>query len=107
MTLDKPTTKLPLTVDTVKNLISTRKDAAIRALKLIYEKQTSSEQDAQSTIDNNGIGFNGVDAEILTSIYQFYQKNGYISPKQLAICYKKLPKYAKQIVKITEEIQSN
>lgn len=84
--------------DDIKNLIATKEQAVYRALLLIYSKQTASEQAIDATTDNNGVGFSGLDAEILSSFAKFYKRTGFLSEKQIAIARKKLPKYWKQIL---------
>jgi hypothetical protein len=76
------------------------KDAqwASRAITLLYSFQTETEQEAQATAIRNGCGFNGTDAFILSSFAEQIAKGRTLSPKQLAIAYKKLPKYAGQVV---------
>lgn len=71
---------------------------ASKAITLLYGFQTSSEQEAQATAERNGAGFNGTDAFILSSFAEQIAKGRTLSPKQLAIAFKKLPKYAGQVV---------
>ena len=47
---------------------------------------------------NNGIGFVHVDSENLTSFAKQFEERGSLSEKQLAILYKKMPKYADQLI---------
>lgn len=82
----------------IKNLIATRDDAVIRGLICIYRFQTNSEQVTGYTSENNGVGFSGADSEILTSFVRFYNKNKYLSPKQLVIARKKMLKYSRQLM---------
>lgn len=72
----------------------------MRGLLAIYAHQTPEEQTYGATVEDNGYGFNGVDAEILTSIAQFYIARKFITPGQLAIVRKKMVKYASQLAKI-------
>jgi hypothetical protein len=76
------------------------KDAqwASRAITLLYSFQTVTEQEAQATAERNGAGFNGTDAFILSSFAEQLAKGRTLSPKQLAIAFRKLPKYAGQVV---------
>lgn len=64
----------------------------------LWQRQTSDEQAAQTTGYDNGIGFNGTDAMILSSFAEQINKGRTLSPKQLTIAFKKLPKYSKQII---------
>jgi len=71
---------------------------ALRALLRIYQNQTADEQCREATIERNGIGFSGPDAEILTSFARQYQQRGWLSDKQMAILRRRIPAYARQIV---------
>lgn len=75
-----------------------------RALVVITEKnQTTAEQVSESTISANGIGWNGADAKILTSFARSVKKGWMLSPKQLAVAQRRLPKYAKQVLALINE----
>jgi hypothetical protein len=82
----------------VKNQLSTNPAWAQRAIVKLWERQTADEQAAQNTGHNNGVGFNGTDAFILSSFAEQINKGRTLSPKQLAIAFRKLPKYSKQII---------
>jgi len=82
----------------VKNQLSTNPAWAQRAIVKLWERQTADEQNAKTTGHNNGIGFNGTDAFILSSFAEQISKGRTLSVKQLAIAYRKLPKYSKQII---------
>ena len=73
---------------------------AKRALIAIYNNQTAEEQSAGETKEDNGIGFTGVDAGILTSFAEFYLANKFLSPKQMTILKNKIGKYSGQLIKI-------
>lgn len=74
----------------------------IRGLLAIFQFQTESEKSIEATTDHNDVGFNGVDGRILTSFAKFYQKRGFLSPKQLHLTRKKMLKYCGQLQKIAE-----
>ena len=79
---------------------------AIRGLLRIYEDQTAEEQNAGHTHVHNGVGFSGVDGEILSSFASQIKKGRNMSPKQMVLIHKKMPKYAMQLEaasKITEK----
>lgn len=82
----------------LKYKLSTDKRWCLRALQRIFENQTYDQQIQNITKQFNKIGFNSNDAKIMSSIYQFYVQNDYLSMKQLNICYRIMPKYAKQII---------
>ena len=85
----------------LKYKLSTDKRWCLRALEVIFDKQTEEEKRDNVTKSFNRMGFTSFDAEILTNICLFYLKNGFISNKQLAICLKVMPKYAKQLLNYT------
>ena len=77
----------------LKEKLSTDEAWAIRALVKIYAYQTENEKEYLETNEENGVGFSGADAEILTSFAEQYRRKGYLSPKQMEIVYKKMKKY--------------
>ena len=95
--VQKITSKTQL-VNILKAQLATRPKQAIKGLMRIYANQTESEQSSGEVIVNNGIGFVGVDSEILTSFAKQYERKGSLSEKQMTILYKKMPKYAGQLI---------
>lgn len=95
--VQKITSKAQL-VSMLKTQLATRPQQAIKGLMRIYANQTESEQSSGIVISNNGIGFVHVDSEILTSFAKQFEERGILSEKQLAILYKKMPKYAGQLI---------
>lgn len=91
------------TVSFVKKQLATNKLWAVKALVRIYqENQTADEQAAKVTSHNNGIGFSGCDAEFLSSLAEQYLKRGSLSDKQMVFVFKKMPKYAAQVIKMSD-----
>lgn len=88
------------TEEKIVQLINNNDKMVIRSLLKLYEFQTADEQAYGEASYNNGVGFNGADAPILTSFVDFYKQTGFLSKKQIAIARKKLIKYRKQLVKI-------
>lgn len=87
----------------VKNQLATNKLWATKALVRIYqENQTADEQAAKVTSHDNGIGFSGCDAEFLSSLAEQYLRRGNLSDKQMVFVYKKMPKYAGQVIKMSD-----
>ncbi len=89
----------------------------LRAMHTIYQRQTADEQNTEQTRYTNGIGFTGVDAELLTSFTKRMIERGYLklltekkavnirtffSQKQEYYIRRKVPKYSRQLVKITK-----
>lgn len=88
------------TEEEIKNLIQTNDKVLYAAFKKLYACQTDDEQNVGETHHVNGVGFNGVDAPILSSMAEFLIKTGFLTPKQKVIVRKKLVKYNKQLTKL-------
>lgn len=82
----------------VQALIEANDRAAVRALLVVYGNQTASEKSSHTAAEHNGVGFSQMDAEILTSFAQFYQRAGFLSAKQMTILKKKIVRYWKQVL---------
>lgn len=89
----------------IKEKVGSQAQWATRALVRIFEHQTSSEQAAGHTHELNGVGFSGCDSEILTSLASQFLKRGTLSAKQMAIVFKKMPKYARQLERLTQVVE--
>ena len=74
----------------------------LKGLKRIYEYQTAEEQSRGDTCMYNGVGFTGVDGEILSSFAEQVNRGRTLSHKQLGILFKKMPKYARQLMNIAD-----
>lgn len=85
--------------EAIKNQITNNDNQAIKVMLRVYEYQTDIEKECAEVSDNNGVGFAGTDAYILTSFCEQYLKKGRLSEKQVAIIKKKIGKYAGQILK--------
>ncbi len=70
---------------------------ATKGVIRIFENQTADEQNVEETREHNGIGFTGADANILSSFAKQILNGRYMSNKQLALLFKKMPKYAGQL----------
>ena len=68
----------------IVNLLANSDKAVARALIVLNERQTSYEQNAKGTRDHNGRGFKPCHAFMGTSMAEFYQRNNYLSAKQIA-----------------------
>ena len=75
---------------------------ALKALVVVYGNQTADEQASQSTHNLNGEGFTGVDGEILSSFAEQYKRWNRLSQKQMTLLLKKMPKYWKQIIAVSD-----
>ena len=73
------------------------KDALKRAAKMIWQRQTLSEQESITTIDDNGVGYNGYDADFASRIVNW---KGTLTDKMAFAARKMLRKYARQLAGI-------
>ena len=87
------------TKDSIKDLLKHNDKALIRAILVIYSYQTDNEKAWGETKYDNGMGFNGLDANLLSSFAQQYEQRHFLTDKQLFIARKKMPKYAGQLLK--------
>lgn len=76
---------------------------ALRGLTRIYQFQTDQEKRINETVVENGVGFSGVDANILSSFALQLEMGRRLSKKQMEIVFKKMPKYAGQLFEISRE----
>lgn len=82
----------------VKDRLSNDPKWALKALVRIYrEGQTEEEKSSNVTIELNGIGFSGCDAEILSSIAVQYLRHRMLSAKQIDLVMNKIKKYSRQV----------
>ena len=88
-------------VQFIRDKLANDKQWALRGLLKIYSLQTDSEQMAGVTCHQNGVGFTGSDAELLTSFAQQYERRSDLSDKQMTWVFKKMPKYAGQLERIS------
>lgn len=71
-----------------------------RAVVSIFNLQTESEKASDSTAEDNGVGFSGCDAELMSSFAKQLVQRGSLSPKQMVWARKKMLKYAGQLARI-------
>jgi len=88
------------TAKEIKALLAESDKAVARAILAIYNRQTEDEQTIKETTDHNGVGYNGVDANFMSSLAQFYQTKGFLSSGQLKYGRKAIMKYAGQLTEI-------
>lgn len=72
------------TKESIVKLLKTNDKAVARALVVLTARQTSDEQLQENTKYLNGRGFRPCHARMGTSMANFYSRNGYLSPKQIA-----------------------
>jgi hypothetical protein len=89
-------------IEQLRQRLASKDRWALRALMRIYQNQTADEQNSETTIERNGIGFTGPYAEILSSFARQYQRRGSLSERQMIILRRRIPAYARQIVQCTD-----
>ena len=87
------------TLTALQNKLRTDVRWAQRGLLAIYKNQTADEQRAANVTHHNGMGFRCMDSIILTSFANQLQQRGSLSPKQMNVVFKLMPKYARQLMK--------
>lgn len=88
-------------IATLKVKLSTDARWAIRALVRIAKEQTQDELVKEQTRDHNHVGFRPCDAFILTRMAEAYTQYRRLTPKQEALVMRKVPVYARQLVRLT------
>lgn len=73
-----------LTGTDIVKLLETNDKAIARALVVLKNRQTADEVAHQDSKHLNNRGFRPCHARMGTSMAEFYEKNGYLSPKQIA-----------------------
>lgn len=89
-----------ITPESIKAKLSTNDAWLWKSILAIYNLQTSEEQNARQTHESNGVGFTGVDAEILSSFAQQLNAKAFLTPKQTRIAREKMVKYSRQLFNI-------
>jgi hypothetical protein len=89
-------------IECLRQRLATDPRWALRALIRIYQNQTADEQSKDATIERNGIGFSGPDAEILSSFSRQYLRRRSLSPRQMNLLQRKIPSYARQILQCSD-----
>lgn len=76
-----------------------------RMLQAMYERQTMDEQASGFTKHWNNVGFNGVDAPLLSEVAERSKQYKNLTVKQAFMVAKRLKKYAGQLAGIAAEKQ--
>jgi len=83
------------------HMIQTNTQWLRRAVVAIFNHQTTDEQVAGQTKHRNGVGFNGLDAEIMTNIAQRIIANRRsLTEREVTAARKTMRKYVRQLVRI-------
>lgn len=94
------TTNKVWTRDEIATKLTTDVKWLVRGIVAIYEKQTSDEQNSETTKHHNAVGFNGRDAKFGSSLAQQLQNGRHLSYRQIDAAQRMMVKYAGQLAKI-------
>lgn len=72
-----------MTKNDIIKLLATNDKAIARALVVLTERQTADEQASENTKYLNGQGFRPCHARMGTSMAKFYERNNYLTPRQI------------------------
>lgn len=97
---EAPKAKRIWTEEEIRELVQTNDKVLYGALRKLYAEQTVDEKADGDTKYHNGVGFNGVDAKIMSSFAEFLKRTGFLTEKQKAVARKKLVKYNKQLTRL-------
>ena len=86
-------------VEFLRKMLTTDQRWATAALLRIYDNQTADEQRSECTNHENGVGFTGGDARLLTRFAEWYKGHGWLSQKQMKWVFSKMGKYAGQLMR--------
>ena len=84
----------------VKHKLATDEGWAQRALLVIYSRQEMSERVSKTTTMDNGRGFTGFDAPFLRGLAAQLKEKHWLSAKQMAKLYNRMPHYWEQIIEV-------
>ena len=86
-------------VASLRSQLSVNPDQALKALVILFNRQTADEQAEEHTRPMNFVGFNHNDAKVLTSIAKQYINGHTLSERQMEVIMRLVPKYAGQLVR--------
>lgn len=90
--------------DAIQALIRNNDAAVARAIRQLYARQTTGEQQTATTSVANSRGFNANDARFLTGVAQKLDHYAdRMTPRQLEVARRMLPKYWRQLLEVIEE----
>ena len=97
------TTTTVWTQERIRELLELSDKMVVRSIVQIFNRQTEDEKRTDNTSHSNGIGFNGVDAPLLSSFAKQILKGYTLSSKQMTYARKKIMKYSKQLTRIANK----
>lgn len=88
------------TKELVREFLNVSDAWVVKGVSTIYRFQTEAEKASETTTDDNGVGFNGLDAELLSSFAKGIEQYGSLTDGQMVWARKKMLKYSGQLAKI-------
>lgn len=89
--------------ENLQELLRTNDQAVLRAIWVIYARQTVEEQIYGVSTEENGRGFTKIDAQFFTELVVQMQAGRELSPRQMAIARNKIIKYWRQLMIVSKE----
>ena len=86
----------------LKKQLATNEAWTKKAVLVVMKNQTNDELQTESTLHNNGMGFTKGDGYKLCAIAKFLQERGFLTAKQLSYAQKRIVKYWRQILAVTD-----
>lgn len=90
-------------ISTIKTKLATDQAWVEKAILKLFENQTEDEQRSEETKHKNGIGFSGCDGRIFSYYARYLSQGRHLSGKHLEKAFKRVPKYAGQILQMIEQ----
>lgn len=89
----------------IAQLLQSNKRMVEKSIVKLYELQTEDEKVTHSSNHNNGLGFNGVDSNIMSNFAEWLLSGKHLSKKQFQIAQRKIMKYTGQLTKIANNFK--
>lgn len=86
-------------VSALRNQLSTNSEQALKALVVLFNRQTEDEKADEHTHHFNNVGYNHNDAKFLTSVAKQYLNSGHLTASQVKWIMRLIPKYAGQLIR--------
>lgn len=84
--------------DRIKRVLDQSAPAVEKAILVVYRNQTPAETAFGTTIEDNGIGYSGADAEFMSSLAEWILSGKSLSQGQLKYGRKIIKKYSRQLL---------
>ena len=91
------------TKESIRTLLETNNTMLSRSIVKLYEYQTHDEKSLGAATEHNGMGFNSIDAEFLTSLAERIIDGRTLTERQIMYGRKKMLKYSKQLARIANQ----